>query len=186
MQVRQGKLHRRGIAVQVVQAEALEIRDQHVAGQFVVGDAGEIVGGLLVGGIQIDPGALVFGQHHPRPEHVDAAMLAAGEPLGLLLEHRHPAAVDAKDVEEFVPEALRFGTLAGFVGPLLGECPRPVPDFVDAERHADPLFGEHTTPQTWGQDGRGTMSGGGVGSIRVCRCKSQPAQGGLEPALRTP
>ena len=55
---------------------------------------------------------------------VAAAVLASAEAPRLLLEHRYAASVDPDHVEEFVPEALRLGALAGFGGPLLGERAR--------------------------------------------------------------
>ena len=55
---------------------------------------------------------------------VAAAVRASAEAPRLLLEHRYAASVDPDHVEEFVPEALRLGALAGFGGPLLGERAR--------------------------------------------------------------
>jgi len=49
-------------AVAVVQAQAREVRDDDVAGQLAVRNAGEVVGGLHESGVQILAGALVLGQ----------------------------------------------------------------------------------------------------------------------------
>src|SRR5690606_11056017 len=144
-QVGQGELHRLAVAVQVVQAEAGEVADQHVAREFGVGDAGEVVGGLLVGRVQVAPGALVFGQHHAGPEHVDAAVLAAAEAPGLLLEHRNAATIDAEHIEEVVPERLCFRALGGNPGPFLGEGARAAAALVEAQWHVCPPFAPKDT-----------------------------------------
>nr|WP_206203238.1 hypothetical protein [Thermomonas sp. HDW16] len=138
MQLAQFEFDRGGIAFKVVQAEALEIADQHVARQFGIADACEVIGGLCVGCIQIHARALVLGQHHAGPEHVDAAMRAAGKARGFLLEHGHAATLDTEHIEEPVPEALRFGALAGFPGPFLGECACALADFVETQWHPLP------------------------------------------------
>ena len=106
--------------------------------QFGISHPGEVVGGLVEGDIEIDPGALVLGQHHPGPEHVDAAVPAAAEALRFLFEHRHPPALHAEHVEELVPETLRLGTLAGFVRPFPGERAGAILDFVETQRHPFP------------------------------------------------
>src|SRR3546814_4417446 len=101
---------------------------------------------LPVRGVEVAPGALVFGQHHAGPEHVDAPVDAAAEARGLLLEYGHPAPVDAEDVEEFVPEALRFRPFGRDAGPLLGKGARAGTDFVEAQRHASPPLRKDTGP----------------------------------------
>ncbi len=42
---------------------------------------------------------------------------------------------EAKNLEEFVPERLFFGILAGLTGPLFGEADGVVPDFVPRQGH---------------------------------------------------
>lgn len=50
------------VVFEVVQDEALEIRHDYVARQFLVGQTIEIIGGLLKGGIEVCARALVLGQ----------------------------------------------------------------------------------------------------------------------------
>ena len=73
-------------------------------------------------------------------DSVDAAVLAAGETRGLLLKHGHAAAVDAEHGEELVPETLRFGALAGFIGPFAGEAAGAFADFVETQWHGGRPF----------------------------------------------
>ena len=135
MQVGERELDRRVAAVEVVQAEALEVADQDVLRLLGFGQAGEVVGGLVEGGVKVRARALVLGQHHAGPEQVDAALGLAGEAPGLLFVHGHAAALLAEDVEEVVPEALRLGALGGLAVPFARERAGAVPDFVEAQRH---------------------------------------------------
>ncbi|MBJ6979835.1 MULTISPECIES: hypothetical protein [unclassified Luteimonas] len=121
VQVGQRELHVRLPAVEVMQAEALEIADQDVLRLLGFAQAGEVVGGLVEGGVQVHAGALVLGQHHAGPEQVDASLGGAGETLRLLLVHGHAAALLAEHLEEVVPEALRLGALGGFTVPFRGQ-----------------------------------------------------------------
>ena len=58
--------------------------------------------------------------YHQRrgPEGVDEPFAASGEALGSLLEYRHPAAIDPKDVEPLVPERLCLGPFSRLAAPL--------------------------------------------------------------------
>ena len=64
--------------------------------------------------VEVLAGALVLDQQHTFPEGVDAAVahfLAGTHELDLLFEDSDAAPVYAKNVEEVVPETLRFGPL---------------------------------------------------------------------------
>jgi len=70
---------------------------------------------LAEGFLEILASALVLDEKHALPERVNASvlefLLCPGE-LDLLLERYDPLAVYAEDVEEGIPEGLRFGPLA--------------------------------------------------------------------------
>jgi hypothetical protein len=131
--------------VQVVQAKAGEVRDQHVARQVAVLEAGEVVAGLAVGADQVLAARLVLDQEDALPQQVD-------EPAGAVLApDRHfeagdPAPVHAEHVEERVPEGLGLGAFGRLALPLLGERDRPRLDLIPAQRHpGPPLWLEDTT-----------------------------------------
>ena len=59
--------------LQVVQAEALEVRHQDVARQVAVLEPGEVVAGLAVGAVQVPAPRLVLDQQDALPQQVDEA-----------------------------------------------------------------------------------------------------------------
>ena len=95
-----------------------------MARQIALGQTVEVVHRLCEGTIEALLGTLVLDQQYALPEAVDAALLEllAGARDGhMLLERRNTPPLDAEHMDERVPEALRLGTLGGFVGPLLAE-----------------------------------------------------------------
>ena len=71
----------------------------------------------------------------------------------------HRPAGDAKDLEEFIPERLFLGALAGRAGPIAGKLDRIVADFV---------------PRNW--HGVNSSKGGGRGASAA---KSRSEKGGV-------
>ena len=88
----------------------------------------------------------MLDQQHALPEAVDAAVLelfAGARQLDLLFEYGDAAALDAEDVEEVVPEALRLGALRGLALPLARERDRARLDLVPGQRHVRPPVFAH-------------------------------------------
>jgi len=83
----------------------------------------------------------VFDQQHARPEKVNVTV-GAGDFLHRLFKAGHHAALDAKDLEELVPEGLLLGALAPDASPFAGELDRVVPDFVPTDRHGSGVCSE--------------------------------------------
>ena len=129
-----------------MQTQAGKVADQDVPGQIAFLEAREIVGGLLEGAVEVLAARFVLDQQDAFPQQIDETALAVGL-LHQFLETGDASAGDAEDVEETVPECLRFGILGRLVGPFAREFQRAVPDFVPAQRHvSSPFFdiGEHT------------------------------------------
>lgn len=103
--------------VQVVEAEAREIGDQHVTRQFLFLQAGEIVGALLVGAVEVLAARLMLYEQRPLPEQVDVAVLAV-DLLDALLEAGDAAPRYAEELEERIPKGFRVGVLGLGVFPL--------------------------------------------------------------------
>lgn len=120
------------VFLEVVHAEALEIGNDHVARPLGFIQAKKIIQRLGVRGVQILTRAFVFGQQPFGPEQIDAAIAGAAliRQLGdLFFVDRDAAALHAKNMEELVPEGLRFGALAGRVLPFARELGRAIADF---------------------------------------------------------
>ena len=120
MQLGQPKFVLRAL-VEVVEAEAGEVRHENVLGQLVVFEAGEVVAGLLAGAVEVAAPAFVLHQQGPLPKQVDEALAA----IGLLNGHLkggHPAALHIEDVEEVNPEGLGVGAFVGGLVPFLGKA----------------------------------------------------------------
>jgi len=110
-----------------------EVRDQDVARQIAVGQSLEVVRSLRERAFQVLTGALVLDQEHALPECVDASALELAARAGdfdLLFEDRDASAVDAEDIEETVPEALRLRALRALTLPLAGKSEGAVFDLV--------------------------------------------------------
>ena len=105
-EVGQGKIRLR-VCLQIIEAEVGEIGDENVFRKLLFGYAGEIVQGLLVGPIEILATGFVLDDQHAFPEQIDGTGLVA-QFFDRGLEGGHAAAGDAEDIEEFVPEGLRF------------------------------------------------------------------------------
>jgi hypothetical protein len=113
-----------GVVVEIVKPEALKVRYDDVLRPIIWRQARKVIERLRVRGVQIRARALVFGKHRARPEDVDAAGFGVArvrELLDLLLVHRHAAALDAEDLEEFAPEGLRLRALGNDVFPVARE-----------------------------------------------------------------
>jgi hypothetical protein len=104
----------------------LEVGFVLATGVDEVVDVGE---GLGLGGVEGMAGGFVLDEELAGPEEVDEAD-GAGETLYGLLKGRDHAAGDAEDVEEFVPEGLLVGLLAGGVLPGAREVESALTDFV--------------------------------------------------------
>ena len=120
--------------VPVEKLEGLEIAEKLIAGAVPLGQRVEVSAGLIAGGGQAAPGALLLDQEHARPEQVDEAGSAV-EPSDVFLVARDGAPPDAEDIEEFVVETLGFALLVGGVRPLAGEFRCARPDFVPGKPH---------------------------------------------------
>ncbi|MCY4427672.1 MAG: hypothetical protein OXC05_11685 [Halieaceae bacterium] len=118
-QVPEGKLAPPAF-IQIMQFEALEIAGQDVAWPFSLGQGVKIFPCLTISLFEITPGALLLNQQYTGPEQVDEAGMVIQLPY-MLLKTRHRAALDPKDVEEIIVEALSFSTLAHRIPPLVGE-----------------------------------------------------------------
>lgn len=124
---------------QVVEPQAGEIGNQHVARQVAVGYAPEIVDRLAEGFVEVLATGFVLDHQHALPEQVD---IAAGfiEFSRRLFKRCNFPARDAEYIEKGVPERLGLGPLGSLVRPFAGEREGAVLDFVPAKRHA------HTAP----------------------------------------
>lgn len=80
------------------------------------------------------PSALVLSKQRSLPEQIDVAPLT-GNILDRLFETCDSAPFDAEDFEKVVPECLRFGVFAGFLGPFAAELDGVLADFVPREGH---------------------------------------------------
>lgn len=120
--------------VEVVKLEGLEVRDEDVARQFRVFEAGEVVERLCFRSYEVAAGALVLDKQHALPEQVDESVLAA-KLLDRLLESRNLAALDAEHVEEVVVEALRLAFLIGGGRPFVRKSGGAGANFVPRQAH---------------------------------------------------
>ena len=119
---------------EVAEFEVLEIADQDVAGLLVFREGIEIAAGLLVGLLQIAPGALLLDDQDARPEEVDESARVVELPHVLLVAgHGLPA--HPEDAEEVVVEALGLALLVVGVRPLPGEGRRSDADLVPGQAH---------------------------------------------------
>ena len=103
--------------VQVVETEARKIGDEHVARQFLFLQAGKIIGGLLVGAVEILAERLVLDEQRALPEQVDVAVLAV-DFLDTLFEAGNAPTRYAEHLEERVQERLGVRVLGLGVLPL--------------------------------------------------------------------
>jgi len=123
------------VGLEVVQAKAREVGDEHVVRKIAVLEAGEVVHRLVKGAVQIAAAGFVFDQQHALPQQVDEPVAPVALDHGLL-EAGQPPTRHAEHVEELIPEGLGLGVLGGLVLPLLGEGQGAVLDFVPAQWHA--------------------------------------------------
>ena len=124
-------LPRRGL--QVPDTEGGEVTCDHVARHLRIGDGREIVHGLGFGSAQIFAGGLLFGDHHPRPEHVDEPRAPHNPPrLGFKL--RHVAPTHPVNGEQVRPERLGLALLIRLSRPLIDEGGSVLADLVPSQR----------------------------------------------------
>lgn len=132
------------VAVEIEQTKAGKVGNQHIAGQVALFQAGEVIEGLAGSPLQILAARLVLDQHHPFPEQVDETALTVAL-LDWRLKGCHPATGDAKDIEEAIPEALRFGIFRTFCSPLATESQGAVTYFIPGNWHC----GSNRKKRTW-------------------------------------
>ncbi len=95
----------------------------------------EIVGGLLIGVIQVFTARFVLDQQVAFPQPVDVAV-AVIEFFDFLLETADAPRSDAEHMEKLDPERLGVGVFRFRPGPFAGKRQRVVFDFVPGECHA--------------------------------------------------
>ncbi len=125
-----------GTLVQIVIAEAGEIRNHHITRYLPFLEAREVIEGLLEGTVQVLPRAFMLGEQGAWPEHIDAAVLgipSLGKFLDMLFEYGNPAPGNAEYLEKLVPEGLRFALLGSHAAPIAGEGGGAGTDFVPDE-----------------------------------------------------
>ena len=122
------------VVVEVVQLEAPEVADEHVARQLVVAEPREVLLRLSVGAGQVFAAALLLDEQGAFPEQVDVAV-ARIELLDALLEARHLAALHAEDLEEGIKETLGVGVFRFGVLPLVRKARGAVANVVPAQGH---------------------------------------------------
>lgn len=123
-----------GSGIQIEQAEALEVANKDVLGEFGVFQPGEVFGGLFVGFGEVLAPGLVFNKDGSFPEEVHKALFVVGL-ADAVLEGSNTAATDTEDVEEAIVEGFRFGILARFILPFFAESNGAGFDFVPGEGH---------------------------------------------------
>ena len=121
------------LGFQVVQGDAGEVRDDHIAGHLVPSPVTDevlnVTERLGLGFAQILSLALVLHQERPAPEEVDKTVIPREVPYRLFeAGHRSPA--QAEDPKELVPEGLLFrGFLLG-LSPVVGKAYGVVTNFI--------------------------------------------------------
>jgi len=118
--------------IQIVQPEALEIRNEDIPGQFVFFETREVIFGLLYGLVQVFASRLVFYQNMAFPQQVNKAGFVIGF-LYRSLEGGYPAARNAEHLKEAVPKGFGFGVFAAFVLPFFGKSIGAGFDFVPTQ-----------------------------------------------------
>ncbi len=131
------------VLLQIVQRNAREVRDDDVAGNLfaallVAGEVLDVVHRLGVRLAKVLAKTLVFNQDDTTPEAINETILTAQIFDGFFKAHCR-AAVETENGEEFVPESLLLGFLAGFSSPILGEADGIVANFIPTERHGGRL-----------------------------------------------
>ena len=101
------------VFTELVNADALEVGDDHVLGELVLsnGTAGQVVLSLRLGLVQVDAEGLGFADEHPGLEHVDRAFVARSGADSFALEQVDPGGVDVEAREQVRPERLREARL---------------------------------------------------------------------------
>ena len=139
VQVGDGKGDGFAIAFEVMQGDLLKVRDDEVARDFLAASgvlqATDVAHALRVRFVEVLSGALVFAEEFARPEDVDGSP-SAGEFLHRLLEAGHGAPLDAKDVEELVPERLPLRCFTRLGLPVVAELDGAVFDLVPGQGHS--------------------------------------------------
>src|ERR1019366_133312 len=113
-----------GLRLQIMQGDAGEVRDNHIArcilGAAFIEQVLEVLKGLGLGLAEVLPKALVLDQQRAFPEQVNVAVLPR-DALDWLLKAGHQPALDAQHIEELVPEGLFLGGLPQRAGPVMRE-----------------------------------------------------------------
>ncbi len=109
------------VFVQVVQIECLKVADQHIAGQFGVFQAGEIIQRLLFGFYPVAANAFLLGQQHAFPEQIDKSAFVA-QLLYRLFKGGDPAHGHAENFKKIPVEKLRLAFFIAMPRPLSGEA----------------------------------------------------------------
>jgi len=120
--------------VAVEKLERLEVAEKLEAGPVPFRQRVEVRTGLIAGGDEIAPGALLLDQQDAGPEQVDEAGRVV-EALDVFLVAGDGAPPNAEDVEELVVEALGLALLVGGVSSLAREVGGARPDLVPRKPH---------------------------------------------------
>ena len=124
-------------AVEAVQTHVLKVADQKVLGQLHVAQAGQVVGGLLVGLIQVFATRFHFNQKLARIKAVDAATPST-ELFDALLKTDQALVRKPKDIAQTTDEVLRFAELVLCVRKVFGEVVCAMKNFSVVERDGHP------------------------------------------------
>ena len=128
-QVLQGKLREGVVLLEVVEAPALEVRDDDGAREDAGLQRAHVFHRLLVGGVEVLAARLHLDEDLALPEAVGVALRAVGE-LHAVLKGVDYDDVHAKQFEELLQEALRLTLLVVGVLPASGERHRRLADLV--------------------------------------------------------
>ena len=101
------------VFAELVNADALEVGDDHVLGELVLsnGTAGQVVLGLCLGLVQVGAEGLGFADEHPGLEHIDRALVSRSGADSFALEQVDAGGVDVETREQVGPERLREARL---------------------------------------------------------------------------
>jgi hypothetical protein len=123
---------------QVVQCDAVEIRNDDVTGNFFCAAFAHqvlnVAERLRFGLAQILASGFVFHQDDARPEQVNIAVVA-GNLFHRLFKAGNRAARHAEDLKKFIPESLLLRAFAFCARPIAGKLDRVVTDFIPGNRH---------------------------------------------------
>ena len=121
------------LGFEVMEGDAGEVRDNHIArgflGAALVEQVLDILEGLRLRLAEVLSEALVLDQQRAFPEQVNVAVLPR-DALDRLLKAGHQPALDAEHIEELVPEGLFLRGLAPRAGPVVRKLNGAVADFV--------------------------------------------------------